>query len=80
MQWSNMKSIWSVPVAKWTTRLTRTGQTRVRIRKAYIFILYVLPQINWGNSIISKQWEEFIRKTNLVKFDWNEATFTVFFN
>ena len=32
-----MKSIFRAAVAQWTTRLTRTGQTRVRIREAHIF-------------------------------------------
>ena len=33
----NMKSICRPAVAQWTKRLTRNGQTRVRIRKAHIF-------------------------------------------
>ena len=33
----NMKSIGHAAVAQWTKRLTRNGQTRVRIRKAHIF-------------------------------------------
>ena len=32
-----MKSIGRAAVAQWTKRLTRTGQTRVRIREAHIF-------------------------------------------
>ena len=33
----NIKSIGRVAVAQWTKRLTRNGQTRVRIREAHIF-------------------------------------------
>ena len=33
----NMKSIGREAVAQWTKPLTRTGQTRVRIREARIF-------------------------------------------
>ena len=33
----NVKSICRAAVAQWTKRLTRTGQTRVRIREAHIF-------------------------------------------
>ena len=33
----NMKSIIRAAVAQWTKRLTRNGQTRVRIREAHIF-------------------------------------------
>ena len=33
----NMKSIGRAAVAQWTKRLTRNGQTRVRIREAQIF-------------------------------------------
>ena len=33
----NMKSIGRTAVAQWTKRLTRNGQTRVRIREAHIF-------------------------------------------
>ena len=33
----NMKSKGRAAVAQWTKRLTRNGQTRVRIRKAHIF-------------------------------------------
>ena len=33
----NMKSICRAAVAQWTKRLTRNGQTRVRIREAHIF-------------------------------------------
>ena len=33
----NMKSIGRATVAQWTKRLTRNGQTRVRIREAHIF-------------------------------------------
>ena len=33
----NMKSIGRAAVAQWTKRLTRNGQTRVRIREAHIF-------------------------------------------
>ena len=33
----NLKSICRAAVAQWTTRLTRTGKTRVRIREAHIF-------------------------------------------
>ena len=33
----NMKSIFREAVAQWTKRLTRNGQTRVRIREAHIF-------------------------------------------
>ena len=47
----NMKSIGRAAVAQWTKRLTRNGQTRVRIRKALIFdiakslILTFMPTI-----------------------------------
>ena len=33
----NMKSIGRAAMAQWTKRLTRNGQTRVRIREAHIF-------------------------------------------
>ena len=33
----NMKSIGRAAVAQWTKRLTRNGQTPVRIREAHIF-------------------------------------------
>ena len=33
----NMKSIGRAAVAQWTKRLTRNGQTQVRIREAHIF-------------------------------------------
>ena len=38
----NIKSIGRAAVAQWTKRLTRTGQTRVRIREAQIFDITVL--------------------------------------
>ena len=38
----NMKSICRAAVAQWTKRLTRNGQTRVRIRKAHIFDITLL--------------------------------------
>ena len=37
----NMKSIGRAAVAQWTKRLTRNGQTRVRIRKAHIFDVHI---------------------------------------
>ena len=37
----NMKSIGRAAVAQWTKRLTRNGQTRVRIREAHIFEAYI---------------------------------------
>ena len=38
----NMKSIGHAAVAQWTKRLTRNGQTRVRIREAHIFDITII--------------------------------------
>ena len=40
----NMKSIGRAAVAQWTKRLTRKGQTRVRIREAHIFDITKFPR------------------------------------
>ena len=42
----NMKSIGRAAVAQWTKRLTRNGQTRVRIREAHIFDI----TLAWGTE------------------------------
>ena len=42
----NMKTIGRAAVAQWTKRLTRNGQTRVRIREGHIFdITHVLNSL-----------------------------------
>ena len=43
----NMKSICHAAVAQWTKRLTRNGQTRVRIGEAHIFDITFV----YGNSV-----------------------------
>ena len=42
----NMKSIGRAAVAQWTKRLTRNGQTRVRIREAHIFDITISYAFN----------------------------------
>ena len=52
----NMKSIGRAAMAHWTKRLTRNGQTRVRIREAHIFditiYIYIYIYINGKLFII----------------------------
>ena len=42
----NMKSIGRAAVAQWTKRLTRNGQTRVRIREAHIITVFITVNLN----------------------------------
>ena len=50
----NMKSVGRAAVAQWTKRLTRNGQTRVRIREAHIFDITV-PVLYYNTQIYSNR-------------------------
>ena len=50
----NMKSVGRAAVAQWTKRLTRNGQTRVRIREAHFFDITV-PVLYYNTQIYSNR-------------------------